>query len=224
MALWQMPSVGLNLTAALGTVTGPTDFQRLQVTDFTVPIGFVGAEYNWGRWVGASELYVVTNVGFGSGIFDPSGRTYSLDGQSPIMATVTTEYLFLAPTLRAELGILKRLYFGRGFFQAAALGYFGRSFLQSVVIPDARFTAASVTYTGGPGTTLNYFNTSFGGIAAVGLGWAVSPRVLFRFDAGAQIGISNPTSEIASGVTRLQTAVPSLEIGPTARMGFSYEL
>jgi hypothetical protein len=226
MALWQMPSVGLNLTAALGTVTGPTDFRRLQVTDFTVPIGFIGAEYNWGRWVGASELYVVANVGFGTGIFDPANRTYliSMD-QTQFSTMVSTDYLFLVPNLRAELGILKRLYFGRGFFQAAALGYFGRSFLGDITIPDASFVVESVgSIPGVFRATVNYFNTSFGGIATVGLGWAVSPRVLFRFDAGAQIGVSRPESGITTGRARLQSTGPSLDIGPTVRMGLSYEL
>ena len=211
MTLWQMPSIGLGITAGLGIASGQLDTERLAMKDFVVPSGFVGAEYNFGRWAGISEFYAVANVGFGVNFVDGQHSMWQGSSRYATQIRTTLDGLGFAPNLRVELGVLKRVYFGRSFFEATALGYFGTTMLGTEAYQDY---------------TIDYSLSSFGGVGMLGIGWALSPRLLFRLDAGVQVGVASPTVTVTTPLAQINVALPggSIELGPTLRMMFSYEL
>ncbi len=216
MTLWQMPSIGLDVTFGLGVVSGQLDTTHPALKDFVLPTGLVGAEYNFGRWAGVSELYAVANVGVGVNFVDGRHSMWQGNSRYADQVRTTLDGLGFAPNLRVELGILKRFYFGRSFFELEALGYYGTTLLGTQAFSDG---------SGGAGT-IDYTVNSFGGVGALGFGWALSPRVLMRLDAGIQAGVANPGITVHYGGIDLAIALPgsAIEVGPTFRWTFSYEL
>lgn len=185
MTLWQMPSVGLNFVTSLGTTpsimigTGGDgeDWGSLFV-NFFQPTLTLGAEYNFGRYIGASETWVAFNVELGGDLgYGNSTSFYGAERARPDAG------FFVRP----ELGILKRFFTGGRFF--VELGAYAH---YSVMIPLS--ADASLEY-GIPMTV--------GGRVEFGLGWQTSPRTQFHIGLGGRGGFAwadAGASETATGV------------------------
>jgi hypothetical protein len=165
MTLWQMPSVGLNLVFGVGTTPSyalDLDLGELSIANLFAPAVSVGAEYNFGRYIGVSELYAVLNVQ--TAVQPWNGRlTISGSGNTLVLESFT---LFIRP----EIGILKRFFLGGNFFTEAG----------------AYVSQSTYVDLGGLGDT----PWGVGGRLEVGLGFQLDPRMQFRIDVGALAGFS----------------------------------
>ena len=197
MTLWQMPSVGLNFVTALGVapsiMTGLTTIGG-PVANFFQPTLTLGAEYNFGRYMGASETWLAFNVELGADLGYENSTTFY--GSTPVARPN------LSFAVRPEVGVLKRFFTGGNFF--AELGAYVH---YSISAPLGAPPGAP------PGFNYGLPMTA-GGRLELGVGWQLSPTTQFRIDVGGRGGF-------AWASTGQLGAASGLEFGPVVKLGIS---
>ena len=172
MTLWQMPSVGLNFVTAMGVapsiVTGLDNLVDIDVplANFFQPTLTLGGEYNFGRYMGASETWLAFNVELGADLGYQNTTTFY--GAPPV------DRPDLSFAVRPEVGVLKRFFTGGNFF--AELGAYIH---YSISVP----LGARDGFTYGLPMTA-------GGRLELGIGWQLTPTAQFRIDIGGRGGFA----------------------------------
>ena len=196
MSAIEMPSTGLNLGIQGGTTSAPGGSSA-------VGVGLVG-EYDLARHTGASELYVFAHVGIvvpGSDaraeVIRQAGNVDTSGGSGGIFGA------------QGELGLLKRVYFGRPFFD------FGAG------LAGAWYNLPSVS-------NMDLNIVGYGAVVKAGLGMQVSPRAMLRvlgtgrFLALTSVLKDSSSSSSSSGET--STGSLDAESGVGVMAGFLYTL
>jgi hypothetical protein len=145
MTMWEMPSIGLNVGGGIATM--PFDWGKV------APGGQIETEYNLARHIGISEFHVALHLKFGVTLWD--------------FENIYKKY---GPILQFDVGVIKRWYVRRVFFDAG-LFYAESHLLKKNEEGDFEFKPYAV-----------------GALVQGGLGFQVSPRFIWRLNGGLRFG------------------------------------